>query len=103
MFSLPTGTITFLFTDIEGSTRLMDLRPQRMVVALLRYHQIIGGAVTAHAGSVFEQNGDGMYAAFDRAGDGVAAALEAQLSLQAEDRGELAELHVKMALHTGDA
>jgi class 3 adenylate cyclase len=102
MFSLPTGTITFLFTDIEGSARLMDQRPQAMAGALLRHNQIIRGAVTAHGGSVFEQLGDGMYASFARAGDGVAAALEAQLRLAAEDWRELVEIRVGMALHTGD-
>jgi class 3 adenylate cyclase/DNA-binding CsgD family transcriptional regulator len=102
MFSLPTGTITFLFTNLEGSTRLMDQRPQAMAAAMLRHNQIIREAVVMRAGSVFEQLGDGMYAAFARASDGVAAALEAQLSLQAEDWRELAEIRVSMALHTGD-
>jgi class 3 adenylate cyclase/DNA-binding CsgD family transcriptional regulator len=102
MFSLPTGTVTFLFSDIEGSTRLMDQRPQVMAAAMLRHHEIIRGAVAAHAGSVFEQLGDSMYAAFARAADGVTAALEAQLSLQSEDWRELAEIRAGMALHTGD-
>src|SRR5579859_3472570 len=102
MLSLPTGTVTFLFTDIDGSTRLMDQHPQAMAAALLRHNQIIRAAVTFHAGSVFEQLGDGMFAAFARASEGVAAALEAQLRLQAEDWQELAEVRVAMALHTGD-
>jgi class 3 adenylate cyclase len=102
MLSLPTGTITFLFTNIEGSTLLMEQRPQAMATAMLRHNEVIRGAVAAHAGSVFEQLGDSMYAAFARAGDGVAAALQAQLSLQSEDWRELAEIRAGMALHTGD-
>ena len=78
---LPTGTVTFLFTDIEGSTRLWEESPEAMRVALARHDAILEEAISAHGGVVFSRMGDGMAAAFTTARDAVGAALEAQQGL----------------------
>jgi class 3 adenylate cyclase len=80
----PSGTVTFLFTDIEGSTRLWDSAPEAMGVALERHNTMVRGAVGAAGGYVFATGGDGFAAAFARAGDGLAAAVGAQGALEAE-------------------
>src|SRR5438094_9981761 len=84
MSALPTGTITFLFTDLEGSTRLWEEHPDAMREALARHDTILGGAIEAHGGVVFSRTGDGMAAAFGAAGDAVAAATRAQQQLATE-------------------
>jgi predicted ATPase/class 3 adenylate cyclase len=99
---LPAGTVTFLFTDIEGSTRMLQAHPVQMGNALARHHELLRQAVELHGGIVFETLGDGVYASFARASDGVRAALEGQQAIQAEDWGDLGAIHVRMALHTGD-
>jgi LuxR family maltose regulon positive regulatory protein len=101
--ALPTGTITFLFTDIEGSTQLWEQHPQAMPAALVRHDAILRQAVAAHHGVVFKTVGDGVHAVFARAGDALAAALVAQRALHAEPWGETGPLRVRMALHTGAA
>jgi LuxR family transcriptional regulator, maltose regulon positive regulatory protein len=100
---LPTGTLTFCFTDIEGSTQLWEQHPQAMRVALAHHDTILRQAIQTHAGVVFKTAGDGVHAAFARAADAVAAAHSAQLLLQETDWGELRGLRVRMALHTGAA
>src|SRR2546428_10374046 len=95
------GTVTFLFTDIEGSTRLLGQQPAQYAAALMRHDAILRGAITAHKGIVFETVGDAVYAAFSAPTRATRAALHAQLQLQAEDWGELGQLKVRMALHTG--
>jgi predicted ATPase/class 3 adenylate cyclase len=99
---LPAGTVSFLFTDIEGSTRLLEQHPQAMGAAMSRHHDLLREAVEANGGIVFETLGDGVYASFARAGDGVRAALAGQLAIGAEDWGEVGEIRVRMGLHTGD-
>ena len=88
---LPTGTVTFLFTDLEGSTRLLQAHPAAYRDAVRRHHDLLRGAVEAHGGVVFETVGDAVYAAFARPTDAVAAALAGQLALQGgglgRDRG----------------
>jgi LuxR family maltose regulon positive regulatory protein len=101
--ALPEGTLTFLFTDIEGSTRLWQQHPQAMPQALARHDAILRQTITAHRGVVFKTVGDGVYAVFARAIDALAAALAAQRDLEAADWGELGSLRVRMALHTGAA
>jgi predicted ATPase/class 3 adenylate cyclase len=98
---LPTGTVTFVFTDIEGSTRLLGRHPDAYPLALARHDSILRVAVETNGGCVFETIGDAFYAAFAVAGDAVAAVLEAQLALRAEDWGEVGEIRVRMGLHTG--
>src|SRR5437867_2549918 len=100
---LPTGTVTFLFTDIEGSTRLAEQHPAAMRAAQVRHDHLIREAITAHGGRIFRPVGDGVCAVFATAPEAVAAAVGAQRALQAEPWGELGQLRVRMALHTGAA
>jgi len=99
----PTGTITFLFTDIVGSTQLWENHPENMAAALVRHDAIIERTVAANDGHIFKQAGDGFCVAFQTAIDAVSAALEGQLALQAESWGETGPLQVRMALYTGEA
>jgi len=98
---LPRGTVTFLFTDIEGSTRLWAEHPQAMGAALARHEAILREAITANRGVVFKTVGDAVCAAFASALDAVLAALAGQRALRAEPWGATGPLHVRMALHTG--
>ena len=99
----PSGTTTFLFTDIEGSTQLWEAHPQEMRVALERHDEILRAAVERHRGYVFSTAGDAFAVAFAAAADAVGAAVEAQLQLGAEEWPENAQLRVRMGLHTGEA
>jgi predicted ATPase/class 3 adenylate cyclase len=103
MSELPTGTVTFLFTDIEGSTTRWEHQPEAMRVALARHDALVRAAIQQHDGHVVKTMGDAFHAAFSRAPDAVAAALDAQRQLQAEPWGEIGPLRVRMALHTGAA
>jgi predicted ATPase/class 3 adenylate cyclase len=102
MLKLPAGTVSFLFTDIEGSTRLLEDHPQAMGAAMSRHHDLLREAVEASGGIVFETLGDGVYASFGLAGDGVRAAIAGQRAIRAEDWGAVGEVRVRMGLHTGD-
>jgi DNA-binding XRE family transcriptional regulator len=99
--ALPSGTVTFLFTDIEGSTTLWEQHPQAMAAALARHDAILRRAIQAYQGVVVKSTGDGIHAVFVRVPDAIAAALTAQRALQAEPWGLLAPLRVRLALHTG--
>jgi len=101
--SAPTGTITFLFSDIEGSTRLWERYPEAMRSALRRHDEIMRSAMAENAGHVFKTIGDAFCVAFDRAGDALAAAAEAQHALHDESWGETGPLKVRMSLHVGAA
>jgi LuxR family transcriptional regulator, maltose regulon positive regulatory protein len=101
--ALPTGTVTFLFTDIEGSSQLWEQYPQAMPAALARHDAIVRQAITAQRGVIFKTVGDGVYTVFTRAGDALSAALAAQRGLDAEGWGETGPLRVRMALHSGVA
>ncbi len=101
MSSLPTGTVTFLFTDIEGSTKLWQQYPDAMPGALARHHAILNETIAAHGGYVFQIVGDAFCAAFPTATDGLAAALAAQRALRHEVWGETGPIRVRMGLHTG--
>ena len=103
MVELPTGTVTFLFTDIEGSTTRWEHQPEAMRVALARHDALIRAAIHEHCGYIVKTTGDGFHAAFSRAQDALAAALDAQRRLRAEPWGEVGPLLVRMALHTGAA
>ncbi|HLK59825.1 MAG TPA: adenylate/guanylate cyclase domain-containing protein, partial [Chthonomonadaceae bacterium] len=100
---VPTGTITFLFTDIEGSTRLWDRFPEAMRLALERHDALLKAAIEAHHGYVFKTVGDAFCAAFSNAPDALNAALEAHLALAAQEWGETGQIRVRMGLHTGNA
>src|SRR5277367_4419592 len=101
MISSPTGTVTFLFTDIEGSTRHWDQQPEAMKAALARHDAILRSSIEAHGGHVFKTIGDAFCAAFHVAPEALTAALEAQRNLAVESWGETGELRVRMALHAG--
>jgi predicted ATPase/class 3 adenylate cyclase len=100
MADLPTGTVTFLFTDIEGSTRLWEQHPQAMAGALARHDQIMRQAIVAEAGVVYKVIGDAFQAAFTTAPAACAAALAAQRALAGEAWGVVGAVSVRMALHT---
>ncbi|MGF6605645.1 putative ATPase/class 3 adenylate cyclase [Paraburkholderia sp. WSM4175] len=102
MAGLPAGTVTFLFTDVEGSTRLLERYPEVYVTAIARHYAMLREVVEAHGGCVFETVGDAVCAAFPAATDAVAAALRGQHDLQASDWGVLGALKVRMGLHTGE-
>jgi NDMA-dependent alcohol dehydrogenase len=88
----PSGTVTFLFTDIEGSTRRWEADPEAMRRALEAHDDVLRAVIGAHAGWMFKHTGDGVCAAFASADDAVAAAVDAQRRL---------ELPVRMGLATG--
>ena len=101
MPDLPSGTVTFLFTDIEGSTALWERDRAAMREAVVRQLAILQSLITAHHGVVFKVIGDAVQAAFPTAPDAVAAALDAQRALVREGWAEsVGPLRVRMALHT---
>jgi class 3 adenylate cyclase len=94
--------LTFLFTDVEGSTKLWEQHPEAMRTALARHDVLLRQAVQAGHGTVFKTVGDAFCAVFTSAAEAVAASLAAQRALAAEVWGET-PLRVRMALHTGIA
>ena len=98
----PSGTVTFLFTDIEGSTRLWESAPEAMRVALARHDALVRGAIDARGGYVFSTGGDGFAAAFGRAGDAVTAAVDVQAALAGEAWPDGAPIRARMGIHTGE-
>ncbi|HET6744946.1 MAG TPA: adenylate/guanylate cyclase domain-containing protein [Candidatus Limnocylindria bacterium] len=102
MTTLPTGTVTFLFTDIEGSTRIAQQLGDGWPAVLERHNQIVTDAVTAQQGVVFGTEGDAVFAAFQTAPRAVAAAVAAQRALSAEDWPSTEPVRVRMGLHTGE-
>jgi len=101
MSELPTGTVTFLFTDLEGSTRLWEDDPDAMSAAMVRHDALLDDAITGHGGVVFSRMGDGIAAAFGSAPEAVEAALDAQLALWSEAWETNEPLRARMGLHTG--
>lgn len=102
MPALPSGTVTFLFTDVEGSTRLLERHPEAYRSAITKHHTILRETVEQNHGSVFETVGDAVYAAFASPRDAVGAALRAQHDLHKASGGEAGPLRVRMGLHTGE-
>ncbi len=103
MSVLPNGTVTFLFTDIEGSTRLFQQHPDAMEGALARHNALLQHAIGMHRGHVFHVVGDGFCSVFEEAGDAFTAALAAQRALHEENWREVGAVRVRMGLHTGTA
>src|SRR5438552_2762097 len=103
MSNLPSGTVTFLFTDIEGSATLAQRYPGAWSSALARHDAILRAAATHHGGRVIKVIGDAFQVAFTAAPDAVAAATEAQRALHLEPWGETGPIRVRMGLHTGAA
>jgi predicted ATPase/class 3 adenylate cyclase len=99
---LPSGTVTFVFTDIEGSTQLWEAAPDAMRTALARHDVIVRGAIEAHGGYVFATGGDGFAAAFARAADAISATVASQGRLGEEPWPDALPLAVRMGLHTGE-
>ena len=79
---LPAGTVTFLFTDIEGSTQLWEKHPEAMNDALAQHDLILCEAIEAHGGQVIKMTGDGIHGVFEKAVDAVLATLRAQRALK---------------------
>jgi predicted ATPase/class 3 adenylate cyclase len=103
MTELPTGTVTFLFTDLERSTRLWEEQRDAMRVALARHDELLKRAVEAQGGQVVKGTGDGLHVVFGTAESAVAAALACQVALSDESWGATGPLRVRMGLHTGTA
>jgi class 3 adenylate cyclase len=103
MAEWPSGTVTFLFTDLEGSTQRWQQYPTEMGTALARHDRLLRDAIAAHGGVVFKTVGDAICAAFPKAPAAVAAALTAQRALYTERWGSTGPLRARMALHTGTA
>jgi predicted ATPase/class 3 adenylate cyclase len=95
--------VTYLFTDVEGSTRLWEFFPTEMQAALERHDEILRSVIESSGGYVFSTAGDAFAAAFARAGDAFAAAADAQRLLHAESWPDPATLRVRMGMHTGEA
>ena len=97
MSELPTGTVTLLLADVEGSTRLWETQPEAMKAAVARLDQTLAEAVAAHGGvrPVEQGEGDSFVIAFARAADAVACALDLQ-------RAPLAPIKLRIGVHTGD-
>ena len=104
--ALPAGTVTFLFTDIEGSTARWEQHPEAMRVALARHDALLQEGIATHGGVVLTERGEGdsFFALFARPSDALAAACALQHALAAEPWPEaVAPIRVRMALHTGEA
>ena len=102
---LPAGTVTFLLTDIEGSTRLWETVPEAMEVALERHNRLVTSVIEGHGGVVVTSRGEGdsFFAVFASAVAAVEAAGACQLRLKAEAWPAGATLRVRMGLHSGEA
>jgi class 3 adenylate cyclase len=94
---LPTGTVTLLLADVEGSTRLWQSQPEEMTAAVGRFNQVVSDVIAAHGGvrPVEQGEGDSFVAAFARASDAVSCALELQ-------RAPLAPIRLRIGVHTGE-
>ena len=99
--TLPSGTVTFAFTDIEGSTKRWEDNRAEMENAVRRHDHLMQEAITANGGHVFKTVGDAFCAAFSRPEYALAAMLDAQRALAAEDFSAIDGLRVSAALHTG--
>jgi predicted ATPase/class 3 adenylate cyclase len=102
MDELPQGTVTLVFTDIEGSTRLLASMGSRYEAVLAEHRKLLRAAFSSHAGIEVDTQGDALFYAFSRAQDAVTAAVEAQQYLSSHDFGEGVELRVRMGIHTGE-
>ena len=99
----PTGTVTFFFTDIEGSTQRWESHREAMDDAVKRHDALLRDAIERHNGYVFKAIGDAFCVAFARVSDAVAAAFEAQRALSVEDFSAVGGLSIRIGLHAGEA
>ena len=102
---LPSGTVTFFFTDIEGSTKLWEEHPEEMKSALAAHDEILRNAIETNRGLVIKTTGDGVHAVFTTAMDAVNASLDAQYEVQTSEffKNSEVSMRVRMGLHTGEA
>jgi predicted ATPase/class 3 adenylate cyclase len=103
MAELPSGTVTFLFTDLEVSTRLWDQEPEAMRSALARHDLILREAVAKNGGHVVKGTGDGIHAVFATTDSAISAAIEVQVAMSAEQWAVSEPLRVRIGIHTGVA
>ena len=99
----PSGTVTFLLTDLEGSTRMWEREPEAMKAAMARHDEILEKAIAAKQGFVFSRMGDGMAAAFATAREAVAAAVAIKQALAQENWRTTSSLKARVGLHTAEA
>jgi len=102
MAKLPTGTVTFFFSDIEGSTRLLESLGGEYSAVLERHHALIREAFAAHGGTEFGTEGDSFFAVFGTATDAIAAAVDIERSIGAEAWPGETPVRVRIGLHTGE-
>ncbi len=98
----PSGTVTFLLTDLEGSTRLWERDPEAMKAAMVRHDELLQKTIAAHEGVVFSRMGDGMAAAFATPSDAVSAAAAIQRALADEPWCTASPLRARIGLHTDE-
>ncbi len=101
--SRPSGTVTFLFSDIEGSTQRWERDRDAMTIALSRHDALMRDAIERHGGYVFKTIGDAFCAVFTAAPHAIGAAIDAQRALAAEEFSAVDGMRVRMAVHTGSA
>src|ERR1051326_4727579 len=100
---LPTGTLTFLFTDIEGSTQLINALGEQFRAAIEEHHRILRAAIAKHEGQQARLEGDSFFVVFTSAARGVAAGIDAQRALAQHNWTGGRPIRVRMGLHTGEA
>ena len=103
MTNLPTGTVTFLFTDIEGSTKLVQALGEAYRELLGEHHRLMRAAFAPCGGIEVSTEGDAFFVVFTSAAAAVQAATQAQRALRGHDWGEGLQVRVRMGLHTGEA
>ena len=103
MAELPSGTVTFLFSDVEGSTRLLTRLRGRYAEVLGEHQRLLRAAFDAHDGREVHTEGDAFFVAFARASDAIAAAVSAQRALASQRWPEGVDVRVRMGVHTGEA
>ncbi|MGI8519882.1 MAG: adenylate/guanylate cyclase domain-containing protein, partial [Actinomycetota bacterium] len=102
MAELPSGTVTLVFTDIEGSTRLLTALGSRYEAVLADHRRLLRASFSSHAGIEVDTQGDALFYAFAKAHDAITAAVEAERALAAHDFGQGVELKVRMGIHSGE-
>jgi class 3 adenylate cyclase len=100
--AIPSGTVTFVFTDVEGSTRLLQELGDDYAAVARDHRRIVRDAFAARGGAEVDTQGDAFFFSFARAGDAVAAAVDAQRALAAHAWPSGAQVRVRMGLHTGE-
>jgi predicted ATPase/class 3 adenylate cyclase len=103
MAELPSGTVTFLFSDLEGSTRLLTRLRGRYAEVLAEHQRLLRAAFDEHDGREVHTEGDGFFVAFARASDAIAAAVSAQRALASQRWPEGVDVRVRIGVHTGEA